>query len=188
MQDQITHILNAYANVDQEVGYTQGMNFIVSIFLIYQTEEDAFWSFYSLMNQSSFPHRLFFAPKFPKLTIQNEIVNKIILERFPDVYYAFEERRLDSTIYTPMWFMVCFLSASFDLDLSTFIFEQFLAFGIAPLLSFGLAVIEIHKNVLRDQGFEALLQVMTNPGRSDLMKDKHRINSAWVKHWITTDE
>ena len=186
--DQLQRLLNAYANVDPELGYTQGMNFIASMFLIYQSEEDAFWSFYSLMYQSSLPHRLFFVSNFPKLTLHKQIVDQYIFQRFPEVYHAFEERKLDSTIFTPMWFMVCFLSANFDLDMSTFIFEQFLAFGIAPLLSFGLGILEIHKNTLREDGFEVLLQTMTNPGNSPLMKDKQRINAAWGKHWITTKE
>ena len=186
--DQLGRLLNAYANVDPDLGYTQGMNFIASMFLIYQSEEDAFWSFYALMYQSSLPHRLFFVPNFPNLSIHKQIVDQYIFQRFPEVYHAFEERKLDSTIFIPMWFMVCFLSANFDLDLSTFIFEQFLAYGIAPLLSFGLGILEIHKNVLREQGFESLLQVLTNPGNSPLMKDKQKINAAWGKHWITTKE
>ena len=186
--DQLSRILNAYANIDPELGYTQGMNFIASMFLIYQSEEDAFWSFYSLMYQSSLPHRLFFVKDFPNLTIHKKIVDQYIFQRFPEIFHAFEERKLDTTLLTPLWFMVCFLSANFDLDLSTFIFEQFLAYGIAPLLSFGLGVLEIHKNLLREGGFEIFLQAMTSPGTSPLMKDKQKINAAWGKHWITTKE
>ncbi|EAY23308.1 TBC domain containing protein [Trichomonas vaginalis G3] len=184
--DELSRLLNAYANVDPELGYTQGMNFIASMFLLYQPEEQAFWSFYSLMFQSSLPHRLFFIQDFPKLRLHKTLVDRLIYQNFPDIYHAFEERMLDSTIFTPMWLMVCFLSGNFGLELSTFIFEQFLAFGVAPLLSFGLGILEIHKNTLRNDGFEELLHVLTNPGSSPLMKDKQRINTAWDKMWITT--
>lgn len=186
--EQLERVLNAYANVDPELGYTQGMNFIASIFLLYQSEEEAFWSFYALMYQSSLPHRLFFVQDFPKLTILKGLVDAYIEERFPEIFQEFKAREMDTTIFTPMWFMVCFLSANLDLEMSTFIFEQFLAYGVAPLLSFGLGILEIHKNVIRDQGFEALLQILSNPGNSPLMSDKQEINAAWGKHWITTKE
>ncbi|EAY05006.1 TBC domain containing protein [Trichomonas vaginalis G3] len=185
-RDELSRILNAYANVDPELGYTQGMNFIASMFLIYQPEEQAFWSFYSLMFQSSLPHRLFFIQDFPKLNLLKALVTRLIHENFPDIYEALEERRLDCTLFTPMWLMVCFLSGNFGLELSTFIFEQFLAFGVPPLLSFGLGILEIHKNVLKEKGFEDLLHVLTNPGSSPLMNDKQAVNAAWDKMWITT--
>lgn len=185
-RDELSRLLNAYANIDPELGYTQGMNFIASMFLLYQSEEDAFWSFYSLMFQSSLPHRLFFIQNFPKLALHKNLVDRLIYQHFPDVFHAFQERMLDSTIFTPMWLMVCFLSGNFDLDLSTFIFEQFLAFGVAPLLSFGLGILDVHRNILRDKGFEELLHVLTNPGSSPLMKDKQKVNTSWCKMWITT--
>lgn len=50
----LTNILRAYANYDSEVGYCQGMGFIVG-FLIMQirNEELSFWAFVQIMHESN---------------------------------------------------------------------------------------------------------------------------------------
>jgi hypothetical protein len=39
----LRNVLTSYASRNKEVGYTQAMNFIVALLLIYMTEEEAFW-------------------------------------------------------------------------------------------------------------------------------------------------
>lgn len=41
-QDSLRRVLRAYANVDPEVGYCQGMSFIAGLFLMYMPEDCAF--------------------------------------------------------------------------------------------------------------------------------------------------
>jgi len=49
--NKLFNILMAYANYDNEVGYVQGMNYIVALFLFYlpEQEETVFWSLHQLM-------------------------------------------------------------------------------------------------------------------------------------------
>jgi hypothetical protein len=124
--DALRRILNAYAETDDELGYTQGMNFIAAIFLLYQDEETAFWSFYSLMHLSSIPHRLFFTDNFPKMRLIQKIIDIMMQKRLPDMWKVFQSRGFNSVVFVPQWFMVCFLAAGFDLDLSSFIFDSLL--------------------------------------------------------------
>ena len=42
-QKGLQQVLRAYAVYDREVGYCQGMGFLAALFLMYMTEEDAFW-------------------------------------------------------------------------------------------------------------------------------------------------
>lgn len=49
-RNKLYNILIAYANFDPEVGYCQGMNFIVGMLVLHiLNEEDAFWCFVSIM-------------------------------------------------------------------------------------------------------------------------------------------
>lgn len=58
-QQALTNILNAYANYDPEVGYCQGMGFIVSCLILQlRNEEQAFWTFVQIMHE--FNWRLLF--------------------------------------------------------------------------------------------------------------------------------
>lgn len=186
MLRQLKRILTAYANTDIELGYTQGMNFIAAMFLLYQDEETAFWSFYSMMHLSSIPHRDFFRTDFPKLRLTQIVIDKLISERFPFFSKYLRDREMDSTFFAPQWVMICFLNAGFDKDLSTFIFDQFLAYGVAPLISFGLAILELHKKYFTAKEIDNFIFVLSNPGRSPNMTYKEKVNLAWNKHFIKT--
>lgn len=181
---QLKRVLTAYANTDLEIGYTQGMNFIAAMFLLYQDEETAFWSFYSMMHLSSIPHRDFFRSDFPKLRLTQIVIDKLITERFPAFSNFLHEREMDSTFFAPQWVMVCFLNAGFDKNMSTFIFDQFLAYGVAPLISFGLAILELHKSLFTKNQIDNIMHVLSNPGGSPHMIYKEKVNLAWNKHFI----
>jgi hypothetical protein len=188
VRPQLRRILNAYAKTDPEVGYTQGMNFIARMFLLYQSEETAFWSFYSLMHLSSYPHRLFFVDALPKALFLSRLFENVARRRFPAIFAAFQERGMDFTVFAPQWFMVAFLSVSFDEDMAAFLFDQYLAYGIAPLFSLGLTILAIHEGMLKEEGFESFLKILTNPGASNMMQNKHQLNVAWNQNWITSAE
>ena len=50
--NRLYNVLMAYANIDQEIGYVQGINYIVAILLFYiQDEELVFWCLYQVMNK-----------------------------------------------------------------------------------------------------------------------------------------
>ena len=48
-QEVLTRVLRAYAAFHPELGYTQGMSSYAAVLLLYMTEEDAFWTFATLM-------------------------------------------------------------------------------------------------------------------------------------------
>ena len=49
--NKLFNVLVAYANYDNEVGYVQGMNYIVALLLFYiKDEEQVFWCFYQIMH------------------------------------------------------------------------------------------------------------------------------------------
>lgn len=79
--EELRRLLNAYAHTDPEIGYTQGMNFIAAMFLMYQSEEVAFWSFYSMMHLSSVPHRPFciICGQFTSLCVCNSAATSVKL-------------------------------------------------------------------------------------------------------------
>merc|ERR1711871_1509582 len=48
-QAALTRLLRAYAAFHPQLGYTQGMSSYAAVLLLYMTEEDAFWTFATLM-------------------------------------------------------------------------------------------------------------------------------------------
>lgn len=182
---QLRRVLLAYSNIDTSLGYVQGMNFLAGMFLLYQDEETSFWSFYSLMHLSNNPHRDYFTDNFPRLRFMSEIVDRLVKEKFPETVEFYNDHSLTSLMFVPQWFNSCFISAEFNVEMNTFIYDQFLAFGSAPLLSFGLTIFSLHRQLL-NKDMSEFLTVITRPGTSPIMHDRNTVNSEWVKQWIST--
>lgn len=99
-------ILKAYANLDTEIGYTQGMNFIAAA-IIYclnpendkksinegycvidsEFESKVFWIFVHIMYEKQW--REVFQDKTPKLMSMLDKFCEILKEKIPDLYQHF---------------------------------------------------------------------------------------------------
>jgi hypothetical protein len=187
-QTSLKNILVAYANADEEIGYVQGMNFLAGMFLFYQAEEAAFWSFYALMSRGNNPHRRVFLRDLPELIVLAQVTDKLIEQRFPNIWTAFKEHDISSIILLAQWFNSCFVNGDFELEMNTFIYDQFLAYGSPPLLSFGLTILSLSSHILEKDGFAAFLDHASHPGKSDIFHVRQRVNVEWGRQWITSSE
>ena len=183
--ESLRNVLVAYSNADKEIGYIQGMNFIAGMFVKYVDEETAFWCFYSVMKRS---HRRMYVDKFIHLRELAAVVDRAILDKLPEVHEKFVEFQITPLLYTPVWFNSCFITAELDERMTLFIFDQFLAFGEPVLLSFGLTVISLHKQLLLSSDYSSFLSALTCPGRSEIMHNRQRVNMEWVNLWVTNKE
>ena len=50
-QRELRRVLVAFSKYDLEIGYVQGMNFVVAALLYHASEEIAFWLFVALIDQ-----------------------------------------------------------------------------------------------------------------------------------------
>jgi hypothetical protein len=73
----------AYTVRNTEVGYCQGFNFIIGRFLKILSEEESFWMLTVLL-ESFIP--LDYYSKMVGVIIDDNILNKLIEERMPDLY------------------------------------------------------------------------------------------------------
>eukprot|EP00371_Babesia_bovis_P001638 XP_001610285.1 TBC domain containing protein [Babesia bovis T2Bo] len=77
----LRRILLAYAFFDPEVGYVQGLNFIVANLLWHSTEEQAFWSFLSMMYM--YDCRCMFLQGLPGVFKRCDIIEKCMQDHVP---------------------------------------------------------------------------------------------------------
>jgi hypothetical protein len=155
------------------------------MFLQYLGEEEAFWCLHSLMTSSRFNHRVMFMRDFPKIGLYASIIERTVKQHFPRLHRAFLENSMPFLLIVPQWFMVAFLNANLDFQLSAYIYDQFLAFGLAPLLSFGLALFELNKDLPEAN---TIINNITHPSATQLSHTIAQINSAWAHSWVTTRE
>jgi hypothetical protein len=73
--NKLFNVLKAFSNFDNEVGYVQGMNYIVGLMLFYiRDEEQVFWCLVSLMHHRSRNWRATYIDGFPKLQSMSKIL------------------------------------------------------------------------------------------------------------------
>jgi hypothetical protein len=93
VKQKLFNILKAYAVYDNQVGYCQGMNFIVSILLSHiVSQTETFWLFVHLMHEKNW--RLFFINNTPKLIKVLEKLTHQIKIKLNDLYDHFEKENV----------------------------------------------------------------------------------------------
>ena len=83
--NKLYNVLKAYANYDNEVGYVQGMNYLVGLLLLYipHDEEQVFWCLHQLMQRRQW--RNVYTHDFPRLKHLCTMLEERLELDFPEV-------------------------------------------------------------------------------------------------------
>ena len=104
-QTHLRRILRACANIDPEVGYVQGMGFIVGTLLTQMGEEEAFWCTYQLLHSPKFQMREVFKNGFPKLKVQFYMLRQLMKQQVPKLAAHCDALNVDVSFYASRWFL-----------------------------------------------------------------------------------
>ncbi len=167
-------ILVAYSNLDQEVGYCQGMSTIAAFILLYFEEEAAFAIFQRIMERDGV--RTFFTAGFPML-FETFHVQETLMERYmPKLVARLESFHITTSVYATKWYLTLFLG--FPFSLATRIWDLFLFWGIDMLVCVALALLRMHEARLLALDYEPCMQFLSK--LPDLPIDETRlIEMAW---------
>lgn len=83
-QEALTRVLRAYACFNPELGYTQGMSSYAAVLLLYMAEEDAFWTFATLMDKCSIEG--LFTTGFPYLHVCYDSWQQLLRKHLPRLH------------------------------------------------------------------------------------------------------
>ncbi|XP_047736203.1 uncharacterized protein LOC108677625 [Hyalella azteca] len=155
-QQQLFFMLVAYSVYNQEVGYCQGMSQIAALLLMYMDEEDAFWALSALMADTKYSMHGFFIPGFPKLLRFQELHNKILATKLPNLNKHLQRNCIDAGLYTLKWFFQCFLDrVPFPLCLR--LWDVYLVEGERLLLAAGYTILKLHRRAIQQRDMEKIL-------------------------------
>ncbi|XP_952021.1 GTPase activator, putative [Theileria annulata] len=96
-------ILLAYAFFDTEVGYVQGLNFIVANLLWHSSEEQAFWALISMMYL--YDLRCMFLPGLPGVFKRCEILEHCMIKYIPKLHDHLKSVGVHIPMIASDWFM-----------------------------------------------------------------------------------
>lgn len=156
-------VLRAYAVMDPEVSYTQGMSFIVASFLLFVSEEQAFWMLVSLITQHNF--KGFFIQNMPKIYSCFYIGNGLLRHHIPKVFKKFRNENLSISMYATQWFMTGFLTC-LPIDTCLRIWDSFWCEGIKIFYRSFLSLLQLRSKEFTSSGFEKIMEIFRKIGQN----------------------
>ncbi|XP_008551908.1 rab GTPase-activating protein 1-like isoform X1 [Microplitis demolitor] len=154
-QDSLYRISKAYAVFDEEVGYCQGLSFLVASLLLHMPEEQAFCVLVKLMYDYGL--RDLYKDRFDNLHMRFYQLNRLMEDQLPELYKHFCERGVETHMFAAQWFLTLF-TARFPLYLVFHILDVFLLQGLDTLFQVALALLMMSKKELLQLDFESILK------------------------------
>ncbi|KAJ7579221.1 rab-GTPase-TBC domain-containing protein [Mycena floridula] len=153
-QENLFNVLKAYSLYDTQVGYCQGLPFVVAILLLNMPDEEAFSLLVRLMHV--YDLRGHFLPEMPKLQLRLYQFDRLLEELLPVLHIHFLRQGVKSSMFCSQWFLTMF-SYRFPLEIVFRIYDNCFASGIEAI--FGFSVMLLHKNedLLLDLKFDDIL-------------------------------
>ena len=156
-QSALFNVLKAYSLLDAEVGYCQGMSFIVGILLIH-VNNDAFKTFTLLKHLLiTLDLRQQYRPDMVQLQRYMYEFTRLLETRMPDLYAHFEAHDVSASLYAAPWFLTLF-SSQFQIGFVARVFDLLFAEGPLALFKLSMAILSVHKPILLScDTFESIL-------------------------------
>ncbi|KAI7901356.1 rab-GTPase-TBC domain-containing protein [Cokeromyces recurvatus] len=159
-QGGLYNVVRAYSLYDNEVGYCQGLAFIVGPMLLNMPDEDAFCLLVQLMN-NKYGIRGHFTPEMDGLQLRLYQFDNLLQEYLPHISRHLKEQGINSTMYASQWFMTLF-AYKFPLDLVFRIYDVIFTEGISSIFKFALALLKRNQTAILGFDFEHLLDFLKN--------------------------
>ncbi|ROV97095.1 hypothetical protein VMCG_07474 [Cytospora schulzeri] len=139
LQEGLYGVCKAYALFDEEVGYAQGMNFLIMPLLFNMSEEEAFCLLVRLMNQ--YHLRDLFIQDMPGLHMHLFQFERLLEDTEPALYCHLRRRGISPHLYATQWFLTLF-SYRFPLQLVLRIYDLIFSEGLSAILRFGIVLMQ----------------------------------------------
>ncbi|KAG7098563.1 hypothetical protein E1B28_000496 [Marasmius oreades] len=156
-QENLYNVLKAYSLYDPQVGYCQGLPFVVAILLLNMPDEEAFSLFVRLMEV--YDLRGHFLPEMPKLQLRLFQFDRLIEDLLPVLHVHFLRQGVKSSMFCSQWFLTMF-SYRFPLEIVFRIYDSCLANGIEAMFGFSIALLHKNEDLLLNLNFDHILEFL----------------------------
>ncbi|CAF3839038.1 unnamed protein product [Rotaria magnacalcarata] len=156
-QEALYKLSRAYSVRDEEVGYCQGLSFVIATVLIHMPEEQAFMLLCKLMEDERYLLREMYKANFENLQMKFFQLNCLIEENLPDIYTHFYDLKVECHMFASQWFLTLF-TAKFPLYLVFRIMDIFLYEGFNAIFAVALALLKCNQKDLLSLDFEGVMR------------------------------
>ncbi len=159
--ESLRRVLRAYSQIDPDVGYCQGMNFITAMFLIFLSEEEAFWLLVVVMNEEPYSLRELFGEDMSGTHEVLFIAEKLVKQFLPKLYKHMHKEGIHHSMFVTQWLLTIFTS-SFPFDLVSRVWDSFLVEGWKVVYRIMLALLKYAEGTLLELSFEHILHYLSS--------------------------
>ncbi|KAF0374118.1 rab-GTPase-TBC domain-containing protein [Gigaspora margarita] len=179
-QEGLFNVVKAYSLYDKEVGYCQGISFIVGPLLLQKMpDEEAFSVLVKMMKFYNL--RGHFLPGMDGLQLRLFQFDHLVEEMLPKVHYHLRSQGINSSMYASQWFMTLF-AYKFPLSLVFRIYDTIFMEGIESIFRFSIALLKKNEKKLIEMDFEPLLEYL----KSGLF-ESYQVTATGVLAQLITD-
>ncbi|CAF0835245.1 unnamed protein product [Adineta steineri] len=154
-QERLFNVIKAYSLYDREVGYCQGIGFIVGLLLMHMPEEEAFAVLVSILHD--FGMRDMYKPDMFYLGLCIYQFECMVQEFLPDLNRHFQQESFNTSMYASSWFLTLFTN-QFPFTVACRTMDMFLSEGIEIIFRMGIALLDIHQDELMLLSMEDMLK------------------------------
>lgn len=174
----LRHVLHAYAGCDPEVGYVQGMAFLVGALSTQMAEEQSFWSLHEMMHNDRYKMRELFKPGFPMLQQFFYQLKRLISRFLPKLGRKFDELQIEPSFYASQWFLTLFVY-HFPFRALLRVWDVFFSEGWKIIFRVAIALLMWEEKRLLKLEFEDLLPALKSmqdgKDAQELLSRAHRV-------------
>ncbi len=125
-QQSLYKLSKAYSIYDEEIGYCQGLSFLIATILLHMPEEQAF----NLLCKIMFTYKLrdIYKANFESLHLRFYQFEQLLREMLPSLYEHFLDLNIETHMYASQWFLTLYTS-KFPLYMVYRIIDLFLFHG-----------------------------------------------------------
>ncbi|UXI21031.1 hypothetical protein NH340_JMT06974 [Sarcoptes scabiei] len=150
-QESLFRICKAYSNYDAEIGYCQGLSYLVAALLLTMPEEQAFCVLIQIMYRYGL--RDLFKSGLENLHCKFYELERLLDEQLPELFCHFADLHIEAHMYASQWFLTLY-TTKFPLNMVFMIIDLFLSDEMNVLLQIAMSLLQMSKNDLLALDFE----------------------------------
>ena len=181
-KNKVANILYAVSEVNGDIQYCQGMNYIGKFLFEVFGEEEAFYLFVGLFENTEYP--LIIGKNLQRLNIFFYVFKRIISLFEPELASYLNSCGVDVNFFLPPWFITLFTGSHHYLQpnddntkIILRIMDCFITFGWKAMMAIGCAVLHSYETTLINMNYDDMMQFLINDIlKSDFFSSKNEDN------------
>lgn len=163
----LQRLLTSYSLYCTDVGYAQGLNYVVApLVFTLQDEDEMFWTLVAMMKDRNLER--FYHPDGIYFRIVTDTFSTLLGAHYPRLEARFRTLGIRPEHYLPQWFRTFFLYTE-NLELNLRVMDVFLLHGIEALFRVALAIFELLHEELVEGSFMTIVTALNSlSGISDV--------------------